>query len=163
MNAASRMTGVSARSLALAALALIAVTVTPALAAAVAPDGGATAGYVGKTGQGIVVRLGVEHSYGRRFVYRARMRCSDKTTFLDDYFTDIVSVSNRRFRSHVVSSRGAVVTTVTGKLSATHASGTIRIVERYSATPNAQGDTPLSRTGTIRCDSRVVHWSARAR
>jgi len=93
MNAASRMTGVSARSLALAALALIAVTVTPALAAAVAPDGGATAGYVGKTGQGIVVRLGVEHSYGRRFVYRARMRCSDTTTFLDDYFTDIVSVS----------------------------------------------------------------------
>ena len=96
------------------------------------------------------------------FRYRAGMRCSDGSTFLDDYFTDDVRVRNGRFSSRVSSSGGAVCTQVAGTLRGRQARGTIRIVERYSERPDAQGATPLAADGAIVCDSRVVRWSATA-
>jgi hypothetical protein len=116
--------------------------------------------YRGRTAQGIAVRLGPAGRDGRAFRYRARMRCSDRSSFLDAYFTDYVQVRQGRFDSRDSSSGGAVKTTVTGKLSGTTASGTIRIVERYSELPDANGDTPLAPDGAIVCDSGVVHWRA---
>ena len=90
------------------------------------------------------------------------MRCSDRSTFLDAYFTDYVRVRRGRFDSRVRSSAGAVKTTVTGRLLGTTARGTIRIVERYSELPDANGDTPLAPDGAIVCDSGVVRWRASA-
>jgi hypothetical protein len=116
--------------------------------------------YRGRTAQRIVVQLGGQHSSVRAFRYRARMRCSDGSSFLDSYFTDYVRVRNGRFSSRVASSRGAVITRVTGVLSGRLAHGTIRIVERYSEIPDANGDTPLAADGAIVCDSRTVRWTA---
>jgi len=119
-------------------------------------------GYRGRTTQGIAVQLGPQRAAGRAFRYRARMRCSDGSTFLDSYFTDDVQVRHGSFSSHVSSSGGAVRTSVTGKVGKTRARGTIRIIERYSEIPDAQGDTPLDPNGAIVCDSHVVRWSATA-
>jgi hypothetical protein len=56
-----------------------------------------------------------------------------------------------------------VLTTVTGTLHGRRARGTIRIVERYSESPDSHGDTPLNADGAIVCDSDVVRWSAATR
>ncbi len=120
----------------------------------------ASAGYRGRSTQGIAVRLGPAGRDGRAFRYRARMRCSDRSTFLDAYFTDYVRVRRGRFASRTSTSGGAVKTTVTGALAGATASGTIRIVERYSELPDANGDTPLAPDGAIVCDSGVVRWRA---
>jgi hypothetical protein len=131
----------------------------PALAAA----GGTDAAYHGKSSQGIAVSLSAPRGPERTFRYRARMKCTDGTTWLDDYFTDRVTVRGNRFSSHHSADRGAIVTAVTGSLAGKRASGTIRILERFSAVPTAGGVTPLSGTGTIRCQSQAVHWRAAAR
>ena len=119
--------------------------------------------YRGRTTQRIAVRLGAPGPDGRAFRYRARMRCSDRSTFLDDYFTDYVRVRRGRFSSRVTSSGGAVKTAVTGTLLGASARGTIRIVERYSEIPDAGGNTPLAPGGAIVCDSGFVRWRASAR
>jgi hypothetical protein len=118
--------------------------------------------YSGKTSQGIAVRLAQAGAGGRWFRYRAKMTCNDGSTFLDDYFSDQVTVKNNRFSVSNSSSAGAVRTKVTGTLSGIHASGTIRIIERYSELPNANGDTPLAANGAIVCDSGTVRWTATA-
>ncbi|HEY1592907.1 MAG TPA: hypothetical protein VGF81_14020 [Solirubrobacteraceae bacterium] len=141
----------------------------PILAALIVAVGGAgglarvtaSAAYRGRTAQGIAVRLGPAGRDGRAFRYRARMRCSDRSTFLDAYFTDYVRVRRGHFDSRV-RSPGAVKTTVTGRLLGTTARGTIRIVEHYSELPDANGDTPLAPDGAIVCDSGVVRWRASA-
>jgi hypothetical protein len=139
-------------------------SVTLVATAVAAPAGnGRAATYRGHTAQGIAIRLGPQRAVGRAFRYRARMSCSDGSTFLDEYFTDDVRVRHDRFASRVSSSRGAVITWVTGRLSPTKARGTIRIVERYSEIPDSQGDTPLAANGAIVCDSHVVRWTATAR
>jgi len=117
--------------------------------------------YTGKTSQGIAIRLAQQTGGGRWFRYRAQLKCNDGSTFLDDYFSDQVSVKNNRFSDAYSSSAGAVTTKVTGALSGTHASGTIRIIEHYSEVPDANGDTPLAANGAIICDSGTVHWTAR--
>jgi hypothetical protein len=91
------------------------------------------------------------------------MKCTDGTTWLDDYFTDRVTVRGNRFSSHHSADRGAIVTTVTGTLAGKQARGTMRILERFSATPTSGGVTPLSGTGAIRCQSPTVHWRAAVR
>src|SRR5215469_9528040 len=97
------------------------ITILTALVVAVGATGAlarsaADSAYRGRTAQGITVRLGPTGRDGRAFRYRARMRCSDGSTFLDDYFTDDVSVRRGRFASRVTSSGGAVKTAVTGRL-----------------------------------------------
>lgn len=131
-----------------------------AVASVAAPSSGAT--YRGRTAQGVAIRLGPQRASGRAFRYRARMSCSDGSTFLDDYFTDDVRVRHGHFASRVSSSRGAVITRVTGRVRGTRAGGTIRIVERYSEIPDAHGNTPLAADGAIVCDSHVVRWTATA-
>jgi hypothetical protein len=148
--------------LALVGLAIGAAGTLAVGAAGALARGTASATYRGRSSQGIAVRLGPAGRVGRAFRYRARMRCSDHSAFLDTYFTDYVRVQRGRFASRVTSSGGAVRTAVTGGLMGATASGTIRIVERYSELPDANGDTPLAPDGAIVCDSGVVHWRAGA-
>jgi len=135
----------------------------PAASASAPAAGGVGSAYRGKSSQGIAVTLSAPSGSERTFRYRASMKCTDGTTWLDDYFTDRVIVRGERFSSHHSSERGAIVTTVTGTLAGKQAHGTIRILERFSATPTAAGVTPLSGTGTIRCQSPTVRWHAVAR
>lgn len=90
------------------------------------------------------------------------MSCSDGSTFTDDAFTDLVRIRRSAFSRSVTSNAGAVHTRVTGSLSGRRAHGTIRITERYSEVPDANGDTPLNADGGILCDSGTVRWSATA-
>jgi hypothetical protein len=145
----------SAAAAALTAAALAAAM--PALAAAPI----SASPYRGKTSQGIAVTLSAASGSQRTFRYRASLKCTDGTTWLDDYFTDRVTVLAGRFSSHHSSDRGAIVTAVTGKLTGKRASGTISILERFSPVLTAGGVTPLSGTGTIRCQSTMVRWNAR--
>ncbi|MDQ6779519.1 MAG: hypothetical protein M3071_25575, partial [Actinomycetota bacterium] len=117
--------------------------------------------YRGRSAQGIVVTLSVPAGGERTFRYRASLKCTDGTSWLDDYFTDRVAVRGGRFSSHHSSDRGAIVTTVRGKLAGKLARGTINIVERFSPVLNTAGLTPLSGTGTIFCRSATVGWNAR--
>jgi hypothetical protein len=144
---------------------VVRVTILAALTLALGTAGAiarpaANATYRGRSAQGIAVRLGSTGRDGRAFRYRARMRCSDGSTFLDAYFTDYVRVRRGRFDSRVTTSAGAVKTVVTGTLLGARAHGTIRIVERYSEVPDPNGDTPLAPDGAIVCDSGVVRWRA---
>jgi hypothetical protein len=119
--------------------------------------------YHGKSTQGIVVSLAAASRNGARsFRYRAKMKCNDGSTFLDDYFTDVVTIRHDRFSVSYTSNAGAVTTKVTGTLLAGHATGTIRIVERFSEVKDSNGDTPLAADGAIVCDSGTVRWTARA-
>jgi hypothetical protein len=119
--------------------------------------------YRGKTKQGIAVRLATASKSGARwFRYRAKMACNDGSTFLDDYFSDDVTVKHDRFSASYTSNAGAVTTKVTGALSGAHAKGTIRLVERFSEVKDPSGDTPLAADGAIVCDSGTVHWTAKA-
>jgi hypothetical protein len=119
--------------------------------------------YRGKSAQGIGVSLAAATKGGTRsFRYRAKMKCNDGSSFLDDYFTDGVTVKRDRFSVSYTSDAGAVTTKVSGLLSGMHAKGTIRIVERFSEVKDSNGDTPLSADGSIVCDSGTVHWTARA-
>jgi hypothetical protein len=128
-----------------------------------APAGRTYGTYRGTTTQGISVRLAAASATGYRwFRYRARLECNDGSTFLDDYFSDDVTVRGGRFSSSYTSNAGAVRTKVTGMLSGSRAKGTIRIIERYSEVRDAHGDTPLAADGAIVCDSGVVRWAAKA-
>ena len=152
------------RSAVFAAVLFAAVAPAASAPAASAPaSGGVGSAYRGKSAQGIAVTLSAPRALARTFRYRASMKCTDGTTWLDDYFTDRVIVRGDRFSSHHSSERGAIVTTVTGTLAGKQARGTIRILERFSATPTPTGVTPLSGTGTIRCQSPTVPWHAVAR
>jgi hypothetical protein len=144
------------------------ITIVAALTLAVGAAGASarsagSATYRGRSAQGIAIRLGPAGRDGRAFRYRARMRCSDGSTFLDAYFTDYVRVRRGRFDSRVTTSAGAVKTAVAGTLLGVRARGTVRIVERYSEVPDANGDTPLAPDGAIVCDSGVVRWRAVSR
>lgn len=121
---------------------------------------GYTGAYRGRSAQGIAIGLGPSRSSVRVFRYRARMTCTDGSTFLDDYFTDQVRIVRARFSSRVSSSHGAVLTTVTGTVHGLRAHGTIHIVERYSELADPAGNTPLAADGAIVCDSRLVRWTA---
>jgi hypothetical protein len=115
----------------------------------------------GKTSQRMGVRLANERSQAWVFRYQARMRCSDGSTFTDDPFADTVIVRRGRFSERVTTSHGAVSTRVAGTVGRRVATGTIRISERYSEVPTANGDTPLDPNGGILCDSGTVRWTAR--
>ena len=146
-----------------AVLAILTAAVQAAGATPRAANGAtASTALYGRTTQGTRVQLGAQRGALRAFRYRAELKCSDGSTFLDSFFTDDVRLRLGRFSDRHSSSRGAVVTDITGKVAATSASGTIRIVERYSEVPNTHGDTPLDPTGAIICASGVVGWHARA-
>ncbi len=139
-------------------LALMTAAAGTAVAAATVE---ASSVYRGRTAQGIAIRLGAQKDSARWFRYRARMSCNDGSSFLDDYFSDDVTVRNDRFSVSYTSHAGAVSTKVTGLLSGERATGTIRIIERYSEDA-VDGVTPLAANGAIICDSKSVRWSAKA-
>jgi hypothetical protein len=117
--------------------------------------------YTGKTAQGIPVRLAKAVHDTRAFRYRATMTCNDGSTYLDDFFSDDVTLTHDHFSSSYTSDAGAVSTKVTGTLTGAAASGTVRIIERFSEIA-VNGTTPLAANGAIICDSKTVRWSARA-
>jgi len=141
----------------------IAVAAAIGVAVSLAPSGasGAAKTLRGKTSQGTRVSLGPAGAGGRKFTYQARLRCSDGTTFTDNPFWDLVRIRRGRFRVRFLSDRGATKTIVSGTVRGKRASGRLLINERYSATANAQGFTPLDPHGTVLCSSGSIRWSAR--
>ena len=117
--------------------------------------------YTGKTAQGIPVRLAQAIHNARSFRYRAKLTCNDGSTYLDDFFSDDVTVTHNRFTSSYTSDAGAVSTKVTGTLNGAAATGTVRIIERFSEIA-VNGTTPLAADGAIICDSKSVRWTAKA-
>ena len=115
----------------------------------------------GRTAQRLVVTLGPTRAGRRTFSYRAKLSCSDGTTFTEGRFADVVRVRRGRFRTVHTSHRGAIRTTVRGRVSGRRASGTIAIVERYRASLDPAGTSPLDRRGAVTCRSGSVRWTAR--
>ncbi len=133
---------------------------------------GAGRTFAGKGPNGLVVSLSRPYSRTRgrarpvairHFRYQVTLRCADGTTFADKRFADDVKVKHGgHFHSRFRSDGGATVTRVTGRIVRRRAQGTLSISERYSTTPNAQGNYPLDPHGTVSCSSGTVHWKARA-
>lgn len=146
-----------------AAAALVTACAVSAPALGAARTAATGKAFTGKTAQGLPVKLGKPTKAGRPFTYQATMNCSDGTTFLDNPFVDVVTIKKGKFRSRYTSDRGATQTNVTGTIKGKKASGTVKITERYSATPNAQGIFPLDGHGTVICQSGAVRWTARSR
>ncbi len=152
-----------------AAAAITLVLGAPALGSGT----GAGRAFTGKGPNGLVVSLSRPYSSTksrgrptatRHFRYRVTLRCSDGTTFADKRFADDVKVKHGgHFHSRFRADGGATVTRVTGRIVRRRARGTLSITERYSTTPNAQGNLPLDPNGTVTCSSGTVRWKARAR
>lgn len=166
----TRHRGVSPRSVARVAVAALIVAGlavgAPALAQSVRASAaaGGKRTYKGKTAQGLAVKLAKPTRGGRRFTYQATMACSDGTTFTDLPFVDLVKIRKHgRFSSRFKSDGGATQTDVRGRIAGRRASGTVKINERYSSTPNSAGNFPLDAHGSVTCRSGAVKWTARAR
>lgn len=156
--------------LAAAALALVALgSSTSALAKSTARHAkkvvpGVKRTYTGRTAQGMVVTLGPPRSYGRTFTYEAALACTDGTRFTDARFLDQVRISRSgHFIARYFADARATVTNVQGHIKGRRATGTIKIDEFYSSTPNPSGNYPLSTGGPVLCHSGVVRWTATAR
>jgi sugar lactone lactonase YvrE len=115
----------------------------------------------GRSAQRLVVTLGPARSGRRTFSYQASLDCSDGTTFTEGRFADVVRVRRGRFALGHTSHRGAIRTRVTGSVSRGRARGTLSIVERYRASLDPAGTSPLDRRGAVVCRSGAVPWSAR--
>ena len=115
----------------------------------------------GKTKQGFSVTLGRASRGVRSFSYRARLDCSDGTSFNEGRFADDVRPRRGAFRVRHTSDGGATKTTVAGTIRATRATGTLRIVERYGTVLDASGAAPLDPRGPVTCTSGTVRWTAR--
>ena len=115
----------------------------------------------GRSGQGLSVTLGRPTRGVRSFGYRARLDCSDGTSFTDGRFADDVRPRHGAFRVGHRSDRGATRTIVAGTIRGNHASGTLRVVERYGTALDATGAAPLDPHGAVVCTSGTVRWTAR--
>jgi hypothetical protein len=115
----------------------------------------------GKTRQGFSVTLGRPSRGLRSFSYRARLACSDGTSFTEGRFADDVRPRRGAFRVRHTSDRGATRTTVAGTIRGNHAGGTLRILERYGTGLDASGAAPLDPRGPVTCTSGTVRWTAR--
>lgn len=142
--------------------------VAPALAGRSAAPGVRKA-YSGSGPGALKVKLSKPFSFGRAFTYDVKLTCSDGSTFTDAPFLDDVRIkANGRFRVRHVSEHRATITDVRGAIRGRRAHGTIKIAERYAATPGPGGNYPLSPRGTVLCrtgraPAYRVSWSARAR
>ena len=142
------------RRLALASAALL-------LAAGAADAAAAGRALHGRSRQGLSVGLGRPSAGTRSFSYRARLDCSDGTSFTDGRFADTVRPHHGAFTVRHSSDGGATRTTVAGRIRGNHAGGTLRVVERYAATLDATGAAPLDPHGSVVCTSGTVRWTAR--
>jgi hypothetical protein len=116
----------------------------------------------GRSSQGLAISLGpVRRSGLRTFSYKVRLGCSDGTTFTEMRFRDDVRPRRGRFRVSLTTSRGAVQTTVKGTVTSTRATGIIRVTERFRASLNADGSSPLNRRGTVLCRSGGIRYTLR--
>ena len=144
-------------------LALVAALAMPlALAKPIADSAPGTRTLHGRSSQGLQISLGPLHRSGlRTFSYKVRLGCSDGTTFTEGRFRDDVRVRRGRFRFSLVTSRGAVQTTVKGTVTPNRATGIIRVTERFRASLNADGSTPLNRGGAVLCRSGGIRYTLR--
>jgi hypothetical protein len=115
----------------------------------------------GKTRQGFSVTLGRPSRGVRSFSYRARLDCSDGTSFTDGRFADDVRPRRGAFRVRHSSDGGATKTTVAGSIRGNHASGTLKVVELYGTSLDASGNAALDPHGAVTCTSGTVRWTAR--
>jgi hypothetical protein len=145
------------------AIAASAALMVALSAGAGAPASGSTAtrALSGKTRQGFHVTLGRPSRGVRSFSYRARLDCSDGTSFIEGRFADDVRPRRGVFRVRHASDGGATKTTVVGTIGTSRAAGWLKIVERYGTGLDASGAAPLDPRGPVTCTSRTVRWTAR--
>jgi hypothetical protein len=146
------------RAAAVGAALMIGLSSGTGVAATGSPSGRALHG---KTRQGFHVTLGRASHGVRSFSYRARLDCSDGTSFIEGRFADDVRPRRGTFRVRHTSDGGATKTTVAGTVRGTRASGTLRIVERYGTVLDASGAARLDPHGSVTCTSGTVRWTAR--
>ncbi len=115
----------------------------------------------GTTGQGLHVTLGRPSAGVRSFSYRARLDCSDGTSFTEGRFADDVRPRRGAFRVRHTSDRGATRTVVAGTIRGNHAGGTLKVTERFGTGLDADGAAPLDPRGPVTCTSGTVRWTAR--
>lgn len=115
----------------------------------------------GKTSQGLSVTLRRPSRGVRSFSYRARLDCSDGTSFSEGRFADDVRPRRGAFRVRHTSDGGATKTAVAGTIRGNRAGGTLRIVERYGTRLDSSGAAPLDPRGPVTCTSGTVRWTAR--
>jgi hypothetical protein len=128
-----------------------------------AATSGSTSGRAlrGKTRQGFHVTLSRPSRGVRSFSYRARLDCSDGTSFIEGRFADDVRPRRGAFRVRHTSDGGATKTTVVGTIGTRRAAGWLKIVERYATRLDASGAAPLDPRGPVTCTSATVRWTAR--
>jgi hypothetical protein len=146
------------RAIAVSALLLVGLS-----AGVGAASGRSTSGRAlhGRTSQGLSVTLGRPSRSVRSFSYRARLDCTDGTSFSEGRFADDVRPRRGAFRVRHASDGGATHTTVAGTIGHNAARGTLRIVERYGTGLDASGAAPLDPHGPVTCTSGTVRWTAR--
>jgi hypothetical protein len=115
----------------------------------------------GTTSQGLHVTLGRPSGGVRSLSYRARLDCSDGTSFTEGRFADDVRPRRGAFRVRHASDGGATRTTVAGTIRGNHARGTLQVVERYGTGLDARGAAALDPRGPVICASGTVRWTAR--
>jgi hypothetical protein len=115
----------------------------------------------GKTSQGLSVTLSRANRGVRSLGYRARLDCSDGTSFTDGRFADDVRPRRGAFRVRHSSDGGATKTTVAGSIRGNHAGGTLKVVERYGTILDTGGNAALDPHGAVTCMSGTVRWTAR--
>jgi hypothetical protein len=145
------------------AIAVGALLLAGLSAGAGAASGRSTSGRAlhGRTSQGLSVTLGRPSRGLRSFTYRARLDCSDGTSFNEGRFADDVRPRRGAFRVRHAADGGATKTTVAGTIGRSGARGTLRIVERYGTGLDASGAAPLDPHGPVTCTSGTVRWTAR--
>ena len=145
------------------AIAVGAALILGSSAGTAAAAGRATAGRAlhGKTTQGLTLTLSRPNRGVRSLGYRARLDCSDGTSFTDGRFADDVRPRRGAFRVRHSSDGGATKTTVAGSIRGNHASGTLKVVERYGTSLDASGNAALDPRGAVTCTSGTVRWTAR--
>jgi hypothetical protein len=115
----------------------------------------------GRSSQGLAVTLGRPSNGVRSFSYRARLDCSDGTSFTEGRFADLVRPRRGAFTVRHTSDRGATRTAVSGRIRGSRARGTLSVVERYAAVVDSSGAAPLDPRGPVVCTSGTVRWTAR--
>jgi hypothetical protein len=146
------------RIIALGALLVVGVSLGSGAASGAPASGRALHG---KTRQGLSVTLGRPSRGVRSFSYRARLDCSDGTSFTEGRFSDDVRPRRGAFRVRHTSDGGATRTTVAGSIRGNHAGGTLKVVEPYGTVLDASGAAPLDPRGPVLCTSGTVRWTAR--
>jgi len=115
---------------------------------------GSSVTFAGKTSQKRKVSFRAAAKSVQWFSFQTRFVCSGRSGFVTRARFARIPRHGRRFSATFAASNGAVRTTITGRISGRHASGTIRRRATFNAARK------LDRSGRLVCRSSV-RWTAR--